>query len=167
VNTRYLIVVAVMTGMLVAAMTGTLVAAMALATTVSPMVPSPILPSLQLPSPSVVGAPELTFTYSGLGTSRYIYAQLVDDQTGLVLGNLVTPVPVILDGSTHTISIPLEGIGYTISPGDQLELAITSSAALISDLEYIGRIQPQHLDVQLPPPSQLAITSSAPVDGGA
>ena len=32
----------------------------------------------------IVGAPELEFTYSGTGSSRYVYAQLVDDTTGLV-----------------------------------------------------------------------------------
>jgi ABC-2 type transport system ATP-binding protein len=33
---------------------------------------------------TVVGAPELTFTYSGIGTSRHVYAQIVDKSTGLV-----------------------------------------------------------------------------------
>ena len=54
----------------------------------------------------IVGAPQLTFTYSGTGTSRHVYAQLVDDTTGLVLGNLVTPIPVTLDGETHTVTVP-------------------------------------------------------------
>jgi ABC-2 type transport system ATP-binding protein len=30
----------------------------------------------------VVGAPKLTLTYSGIGTSRHVYAQLVDDTFG-------------------------------------------------------------------------------------
>jgi ABC-2 type transport system ATP-binding protein len=34
----------------------------------------------------IVGAPELTLTYCGTGVSRAVYAQLVDDTTGLVLG---------------------------------------------------------------------------------
>ena len=41
----------------------------------------------------IVGAPELTLTYSGTGSSRHVYAQLVDDTTGLVLGNAVDPGP--------------------------------------------------------------------------
>ena len=52
----------------------------------------------------IVGAPELTLTYSGTGSSRHVYAQLVDDTTGLVLGNIVTPIPVTLDGHAHTVS---------------------------------------------------------------
>jgi ABC-2 type transport system ATP-binding protein len=35
----------------------------------------------------IVGAPELEFTYSGTGSSSHVYAQIVDDSTGLVLGN--------------------------------------------------------------------------------
>ncbi|PRC58116.1 peptidase S15, partial [Mycobacterium sp. ITM-2017-0098] len=31
----------------------------------------------------IVGAPELTLTYSGNGTAEHVYAQIVDDQTGL------------------------------------------------------------------------------------
>jgi ABC-2 type transport system ATP-binding protein len=45
--------------------------------------------NLTVPVPTgtqIVGAPELTFTYSGIGTSNAVYAQIVDNQTGLVLG---------------------------------------------------------------------------------
>ena len=50
--------------------------------------------NLAVPVPGgtqIVGAPQLTFTYSGIGTSRSVYAQIVDDQTGLVLGNIDSP----------------------------------------------------------------------------
>ena len=46
----------------------------------------------------VVGAPQLSFTYSGTGQATHVYAQLVDDSTGMVLGNQVTPISVTLDG---------------------------------------------------------------------
>ena len=70
----------------------------------------------------IVGAPQLTFTYSGIGTSRSVYAQIVDDQTGLVLGNLATPIPVTLNGQTHTVSIALgtlADVAYTASVSGQ------------------------------------------------
>ena len=63
--------------------------------------------NLTVPVPTgtqIVGAPQLTFTYSGLGTGRALYAQIVDDKTGLVLGNLATPIPVTLDGRSHTVT---------------------------------------------------------------
>jgi len=39
-----------------------------------------------------------------------VFAQFVDDQTGVVLGNAVTPVPVVLDGREHTATVELDGI---------------------------------------------------------
>ena len=63
-----------------------------------------------------MGAPELTLTYSGTGSSRHVYAQLVDDTTGLVLGNAVTPVPVTLDGQTHTVSALAGARGADAAP---------------------------------------------------
>ena len=62
---------------------------------------------------TVVGAPQLTFTYSGVGTSRHVYAQIVDKKTGLVVGNIVTPIPVTLDGHTHEANFSMEDIVYT------------------------------------------------------
>ena len=70
----------------------------------------------------VVGAPTLSVTVSGLGTASAVYAQLVDNKSGLVLSNIVTPVPVTLDGKTHTVTIDMEDIAYTMEPGDTLTL---------------------------------------------
>ena len=78
----------------------------------------------------VVGAPELTLTYSGTGSSRHVYAQLVDDTTGLVLGNIVTPIPVTLDGHPHTVSLSLEPVAHTLRPGQTVTLQLVSSAGL-------------------------------------
>lgn len=58
----------------------------------------------------IAGAPTLSFSYRGLGTSRAVYAQLVDNATGFVVGNIVTPVPVTLDGRSHTVTIPMADI---------------------------------------------------------
>jgi ABC-2 type transport system ATP-binding protein len=78
----------------------------------------------------VVGAPTVTFTYSGFGTSKAVYAQVVDNATGRVLGNIVTQVPVTLDGQTRTVSVPIADIAYTAGSSPSLTLQITSSASL-------------------------------------
>jgi ABC-2 type transport system ATP-binding protein len=78
----------------------------------------------------VVGAPELTLTYSGTGSSRHVYAQLVDDTTGFVLGSVVTPIPVTLDGHTHTVTVPLEPVAHTLRPGQTVTLQLVASAGL-------------------------------------
>jgi ABC-2 type transport system ATP-binding protein len=78
----------------------------------------------------VVGAPTVSFTYSGIGTARAVYAQVVDNATGRVLGNIVTQVPVTLDGQSHTVSVPIADIAYTAGTAPSLTLQITSSASL-------------------------------------
>jgi ABC-2 type transport system ATP-binding protein len=98
----------------------------------------------------VVGAPQLTMTYSGFGTSQHVFAQLVDDKTGLVLGNVVTPVPVTLDGQTHTISVPLEEVAQTMAAGDTLTLQIVGSATTYENLTSLGVIDVSSVQVTLP-----------------
>jgi ABC-2 type transport system ATP-binding protein len=105
-------------------------------------------------SPSVgtqiVGAPTLTLTYSGLGTSRHVYAQIVDKQTGLVLGGIVTPIPVTLDGQTRTVTVPLEAIAYTAPPGAKLTLQVVSTATPYLNVLTFGGIHISSMQLVLP-----------------
>jgi ABC-2 type transport system ATP-binding protein len=99
----------------------------------------------------VVGAPTLSFTYKGLGNSRAVFAQIVDNSTNLVLGQIVTLVPVTLDGKQHQVSIDLNDIVYTYGgakPGS-LTLQITSSATAYEN-SSIGVITISDVDVALP-----------------
>jgi len=59
-------------------------------------------------------------SYAGLGTSRHVYAQLVDSHTGLIIGNVVTPVPVTLDGQAHTVTMDLADIANSDFTGADL-----------------------------------------------
>ena len=72
-------------------------------------------------------APELTITYSGTTPDGVqptrVFAQLVDDETGLVLGNQVTPIDVVLDGATHTATVPLEMVAHFMVAGTTLTAA--------------------------------------------
>ena len=74
----------------------------------------------------VVGAPQLTLAYratSPEGSSAlHVFAQVVDDSTGLVLGNQATPVPIAGDGAEHTVSVPLEMVVFAAEPGASLTL---------------------------------------------
>ena len=89
-------------------------------------------------------------TYSGVGTGRHVYAQLVDDNTGLVVGNTVTPVPVTLDGQTHTVTVPLEDVAYTMSPDDSITLQVVGSATQYENLTSVGAIEVSSIDLALP-----------------
>ncbi|MGX9789674.1 CocE/NonD family hydrolase [Mycobacterium sp. MMS18-G62] len=109
----------------------------------------------------VVGAPQLTLTYSGTGTSRHVYAQLVDDTTGLVLGNLVTPVPVTLDGQTHTLTIPLEQVAQTLAPGETLTLQLVASAFPYETINSLGVLNVSSMQLSLPTADAAAISPEA------
>ncbi|GFG51124.1 peptidase S15 [Mycolicibacterium agri] len=104
----------------------------------------------------VVGAPQLTMTYSGIGTSRHVYAQIVDKKTGLVVGNIVTPLPVTLDGRTHTQTYQMEDIvwtyGDTVPDASDLELQIVSSATPFLNFTQYGFINVSSVSVSLPTP---------------
>ncbi|MFZ1997155.1 MAG: hypothetical protein WAU75_23775, partial [Solirubrobacteraceae bacterium] len=103
----------------------------------------------------VVGAPTLTLTYHGLsGTggpvSTSVYAQVVDDATGKVLGNQVTPIQVTLDGATHTTTTPLEILSATDRPGEHLTLQIAASTVAYQTQRATGAIDFSRIHVVLP-----------------
>ncbi len=98
----------------------------------------------------VVGAPTISFTYSGFGTARAVYAQLIDNASGLVLSNIVTPIPVTLDGGTHTVTIDMEDIVYTAETGDSLTLQITSSAVNYEKFWSYGWVNISDIGLTLP-----------------
>jgi ABC-2 type transport system ATP-binding protein len=102
-------------------------------------------------------------TYSGTGTSQHVYAQLVDDTTGLVLGNLVTPVQVTLDGQTHTISVPMEMVAQTLKPGETVTLQLVASAFPYETITTPGELNVSSMSLSLPTadPSKISIAPAA------
>ena len=108
----------------------------------------------------VVGAPELTFTYSGIGTSRHVYAQLVDDSTNLVLGNLVTPIAVTLDGQSHDITISMEQVAQTLAPGQTVTLQLVASAFPYETINSFGALRVSNITLTLPTADASAVTTT-------
>ncbi|PQP48397.1 peptidase S15 [Mycolicibacterium austroafricanum] len=96
------------------------------------------------------GAPELTLTYSGTGNAKHVYAQLVDDETGLVLGNQVTPIPVVLDGESHTVTFSMEQIAHTLKPGESVTLQVLTSSFSFLNFYSYGAITVEGMSVKLP-----------------
>jgi ABC-2 type transport system ATP-binding protein len=109
----------------------------------------------------VVGAPQLSLTYSGTGVSRFVYAQLVDDTTGQVLGNQVTPIPVTLNGQTQTITTPLNMVAATLQPGQSVTLQLVASSADFATVLALGALTVSSMTLSLPTadPSTVATTS--------
>jgi ABC-2 type transport system ATP-binding protein len=106
----------------------------------------------------VVGEPTLDFTYSGTGKNPYLYAQLVDDSTGLVLGNQVTPIAVTLDGQEHEASVPLEMVAHTLAPGQTVTLQIVASAITYQPLKGGGNVTIKNIKLTLPTADPTKIT---------
>ncbi|MBB3604931.1 ABC-2 type transport system ATP-binding protein [Mycolicibacterium sp. BK556] len=109
----------------------------------------------------VVGTPHLTFTYSGTGTGDHLYAQLVDNSTGQVLGNQVTPIKVTLDGTQQTADVDLEMVAQTLKPGQKVTLQLFSSSASYRAVGSQGQLTVSNIDLTLPTVDPSTITVNA------
>jgi ABC-2 type transport system ATP-binding protein len=102
----------------------------------------------------VVGAPQLTLTYSGTTPAgerpTRVFAQLVDDTLGVVVGNQATPVPVQLDGKQHTVSIPLELVAQQLDAGQSLTLQLVATTVSYASPRLGGEVRFTKVHVELP-----------------
>ena len=102
----------------------------------------------------IVGAPTVELTYSGTSPSNdrpaRVFAQLVDDSTGVVLGNQVTPVEITLDGQSHTVKVPLEVVAFTARPGATLTLQLTPTTVAYAQPQLGGTVTFDKIAVSLP-----------------
>jgi len=79
-----------------------------------------------------------------------VFAQLVDESTGLVLGNQVTPIEVTLDGRSHTASVPLEMIAFTGRPGAHIELQLVATTVAYAAPRLGGSVDFSRVHISLP-----------------
>jgi len=105
-------------------------------------------------SVNIVGAPHLDLTYRGTSPPgerpTRVFAQLVDDKTGLVLGNQITPIEVTLDGKEHTASLPLETVVYTGVRGSRLTLQLVATTVSYAEPRLGGTIDFNSVQLGLP-----------------
>lgn len=107
----------------------------------------------------LLGEPTLSLSYSGTAamSDGVVYAQLVDNASGLVLGNQVTPVPVRLDGSAHTITLPLEAVAIDAVAGSSYTLQIVGGTSV-----YFGARQPLSMTLSRATISVPTVRGTAP-----
>lgn len=104
----------------------------------------------------IVGAPTVTFTYKGWGNAEAVYAQIVDEATGRVLGNINTPIPVTLDNKTHTVTANIADIAYTApTANSKLTLQIVGNASAYKNSRF-GSVDFSDISVDLPWTSKAA-----------
>jgi ABC-2 type transport system ATP-binding protein len=111
----------------------------------------------------IVGEPQLSLTYSGTGapTNTYVFAQLVDEQRGVVVGNQATPIPLTLDGAPHTIARPLEAIAASTAQGAKYTLQLTGGTLLYGPARALGAVTFSRIDLQLPTAGASAVSGGA------
>lgn len=101
-----------------------------------------------------IGAPQLRLTYRGTvppgDRPTAVFAQLVDDATGIVLGNQITPVPLVLDGRTHTTSVPMEIVVFAAKPGAHLTLQLVATTVAYAQPRLGGSVELSAVHVELP-----------------
>jgi ABC-2 type transport system ATP-binding protein len=95
----------------------------------------------------IVGEPTLSLTYSGTGVGTHVFAQLVDEARGVVVGNQATPIPVTLDGQPHTITRPLEAIA---SAGRKYTLQVIGGTMLYGPARGAAAVTFSKIQLSLP-----------------
>ncbi|HEY3834666.1 MAG TPA: CocE/NonD family hydrolase [Acidimicrobiia bacterium] len=92
----------------------------------------------------IAGAPTVQLAYSGTAPAgtrpTAVFGQLVDDTTGLVVGNQVTPIPLALDGKQHSLTVPLETIAFTLENGARLTLQIVATTVAYATPRLGGKV---------------------------
>jgi ABC-2 type transport system ATP-binding protein len=118
----------------------------------------------------MLGEPSLSINYSGTATNPddRLYAQILSNANGLVLGNQVTPLPVTLDGQSHSLTIPLEGIAADAGPGSTYTLQITDGTSVYFAARASGLVNLTKISVSIPTVAAGAATVvSGPTPTGA
>jgi ABC-2 type transport system ATP-binding protein len=102
----------------------------------------------------VLGAPKLQISYQGTVAAGVrptrVFAQLVDETTGLVVGNQVTPIAVTLDGKPHTATSPLEIVAFTVKPGAKLKLQVVATTVAYAQPRLGGSVTFSKVSIVLP-----------------
>ena len=112
--------------------------------------------NLSIPPPraatQVVGEPRLELTYKGTGSvpASHVFAQIVDEQRGVVLGNQVTPLPVTLDGQVHSVTRALEGGAASIAAGARYRLQLIGGSQVYGPVRHAFSLDLSSIRLTLP-----------------
>jgi ABC-2 type transport system ATP-binding protein len=118
--------------------------------------PAPTAVNVAIPPPAqhvdAVGEPKLDIDYQGTATDPqgYVYAQIVDEQRHVVLGNQVTPIAVKLDGLPHSVSRSLEGVAAAIEPGAKYTLQIAGGSSVYGPVRSAGTVSLRQIRLSMP-----------------
>ena len=101
-----------------------------------------------------LGAPSLHLEYRGTSPDGVeptrVFAQLVDDEKGVVVGNQITPIDVTLDGQPHTADVPLEVIAQHLEGGHTLTLQLVATTVAYATPRLGGSIDFSVVTISIP-----------------
>jgi ABC-2 type transport system ATP-binding protein len=100
----------------------------------------------------VAGEPEVTLTYSatGTGASGHVFAQILDGRRNVVLGNQVTPIPIVIDGASHTVKRSLEGVAAAVGADSRYTLQIIGGSQVYGPVRTTAMVTVSRAHVELP-----------------
>ena len=101
-----------------------------------------------------LGAPTLSLAYTGTSPAgdqpTRVFAQLVDDDRQVVVGNQITPIEVVLDGKPHTVEIDLEVIAQHLEAGKGLTLQLVATTSAYATPRLGGTITFDEIGLSIP-----------------
>jgi ABC-2 type transport system ATP-binding protein len=122
------------------------------------------LPVVSQPT-QIVGEPQLKLEYTGTAPvpDARVYAQLVDTGSGQVVGPVVAPVPLTLNGEKQTLEMPIEGVALTVTPQSRYSLQITDGTTVYFAQRQGGIVNFSRISLTAPTVSPAAArANSAP-----
>lgn len=100
----------------------------------------------------LLGPPKVTITYSGAGApaDARVFAQLVNLDRKVVVGNQATPIPVRLDGKRHKVTRRLVPITSTAQAASRYALQLVAGTAVWARQRTAGTLTASSVAVELP-----------------
>lgn len=98
----------------------------------------------------IVGAPVVKLVYRGTGvpSRTFLYAHIRAGNR--VAGDQTTPIPVVLDGRTHTIERSLEALALRAGTETRLRLQLRSGASAYGAQRSLGNVRLMSIHASLP-----------------
>ena len=67
-----------------------------------------------------------------------------------MVGKQITPIPVVLDGATHEVIVPLEVVSHLVRPGTTLTLQLVATTTAYGEPRLGGTVDLSDIAVSLP-----------------
>jgi ABC-2 type transport system ATP-binding protein len=100
----------------------------------------------------VVGVPTLRLRYRGtsLAGGTHLFAQLLDVERNVVVGNQTTPIPVTLDGQDRVVERQLEAVAMRMEPGHHYRLQVSGGSNVYGVTLDVGGTELSDVRLTLP-----------------